>query len=311
MGKKHALNISIVCLLTFLITSCNFPDATVTFPTMSEDPVYTQAAQTIEATLTQGALSSGEQPTQAPIVTDIPSSPEIPTATLIQPTATNSTTPTSILPTSTPSALPTIPIPTLTLTSLPIITSTPSVPMIHATRNTNCRMGPGPEYDVTGFLMIGDLVEVRGRNPTATWWQIQNPDYLTKLCWVWSETTVVSGNLSMIPVITPSPTPTPDTVIITLSSVADPVKYTGPCPVNIDLMGKITTNLPTKVTFRWAANFSYPFTPDNFTFDVPGSQKFYETMTINSSTVGYVRFRVYEPYEVKADRIEIKITCSP
>lgn len=311
MGKKHALNISLVFLLAFLITSCNFPDATMSFPTMSADPVYTQAAQTIEATLTQGALYLSEQTTQAPIEVDLPSSPEIPTATLIQPTATNSAEPTIIIPTSTPEVLPTITIPTLTLTPLPIITSTPSVPMIHATRNTNCRMGPGPEYDVTGFLMIGDRVEVRGRNSAATWWLIQNPDNLTKLCWVWSETTVVSGNLSMIPVITPSPTPTPDTVIITLSSEADPVKYTGPCPVNIDLMGKIKTNLPTKVTFRWAANFSYPFAPNTFTFNVSGSQKFYETMTINSTTVGYVRFRVYEPYEVKADRIEIKITCSP
>jgi len=164
---------------------------------------------------------------------------------------------------------------------------------------------------VVGFLLVGDVMRVYGRTPDALWWYIQNPDDNNGKCWVWNETTIVTGQVNTIPIIAPSLTPTPDQVILTLKSVVDPKNYTGPCPVNIDLEGTIRTNLPTDVTFRWAADFSYPFVPHTFTFDTAGSQSFHETMTISSSTTGYVRFRVYSPYEVKADKVDINITCVP
>lgn len=201
--------------------------------------------------------------------------------------------------------------PVPTDTPIPIAVNTPVIPMIHSTVNTNCRSGPSSDYSVIGFLMVDDRVEVRGRNSNSTWWYIQNPADLSKYCWVWNQTTIVEGNKSIIPVITPIATYTPDIAQITLSSKAVPVNYTGICPVNIVLTAKITTNLPVTVGYSWSSNFDYPFSEGEFIFDVAGKQTFTETMAISSSTTGFVRFKVSTPYLLKGDRIDIVINCIP
>lgn len=282
-------------LIFLLFTACNLPVSNGEPDSAERDRIYTEAAQTIEATLTQGALT--EMFNQ-----------QISTNTPLAEMAASATQ--ALIPTET---VPVFPTDTLipTLTPFPSATSTPLVPIIHSTVNTNCRSGPSASYEVIGYLNVGDRVEVHGKNSDASWWYIQNPDNPAKHCWVWNQTTVVDGNLSLIPVITPAPTPTPDTVVISVSSSAAPVSYTGACPVNIALTGKITTNLPETVTYRWASSFPYAFVAKDIVFSAAGSQTVTETMVISSTTAGYVRFRVYAPYEVKADKIDLVINCTP
>ncbi len=114
-----------------------------------------------------------------------------------------------------------------------------------------------------------------------------------------------------MPVLTPAPTPTPDIALITVDSNAAPLHYTGACPVNIALIGSITTSKPVTVKYQWAANFAYPFAEKEFKFVNAGTQGFNEVMVIGTTTVGYVRFRVNSPYEVKDDRIDLVINCVP
>jgi|WetSurMetagenome_2_1015567.scaffolds.fasta_scaffold35902_3 hypothetical protein len=287
----------IIFIMILFIASCNFPGMSGVQSGLDQNQIFTAAAKTIQTTLTLGALA--ESLNQTLVV----NTPSLQTST---PTSSQAAVP----PSNTPNIMPTD-TPTPSNTPLPLITLTPTEPLIHATVNTNCRLGPGSTYDVVAFLLVGDYVKVYGRNSNNTWWYIQNPDNLAKYCWVWTQSTVVEGNMSIIPVVTPVATVTPSVAVITLSSSASPTSYTGPCPVNIVLTGKIKSSLPVDVTYNWAANFSYPFVAQDFSFDVAGSETFTKTISISSTTVGYVRFRVYSPYEVKADRIDLVINCVP
>jgi len=112
----------------------------------------------------------------------------------------------SQVPTLTP--LPTLS-PTVTLTPTPVFTVTPLIPQISVSVNTNCRVGPGKVYDRVGALLVGEVSEVVGRDPTGNYWYIYNPDQNNGFCWLWGEYATLTGNYIVLPMFTPPPTPTP------------------------------------------------------------------------------------------------------
>ncbi len=176
--------ILISCSL-ILLSGCSLPWSTST-PAPAES-LHTVVAETIIAEITMSA--------QPPTQTSTPISPSA--------TANPTQTPTqSIEPSA--SATPT---PTYTNTPVPP-PPTPTVPMITATINTNCRVGPSKYYDVVGYLLVGQWSQVFGRSVDGFWWYIQNPGYPSSYCWVWGQTTVVSGNTANLPVVAPPPLPT-------------------------------------------------------------------------------------------------------
>jgi uncharacterized protein YgiM (DUF1202 family) len=116
--------------------------------------------------------------------------------------------------------------PTSTFTAMPAFTATPegqSMPItlaplptatlgsatITATMDTNCRAGTSTAFKALGFLTPADRVPVLGRSPDGFWWYIQNPDRPNDACWVWKQTTIVTGDVSTIPIVQPPPTPIP------------------------------------------------------------------------------------------------------
>ncbi len=119
-----------------------------------------------------------------------------PTETVISPTATQTSTPEP---------------PTVTATSSPasLFTNTPSIPVIRVSVDTNCRAGPGQVYDQVGSLMVGEAAEVLASDPTTRYWYVKNPDQPNGYCWLWTEYATLAGNVSVLPVFTPPPTPTP------------------------------------------------------------------------------------------------------
>lgn len=98
--------------------------------------------------------------------------------------------------------------PTVMLSPTPIFTATPAIPLITVSVDTNCRFGPGKVYDFTGALLVGEVAEVYGMDPTGDYWYIRNPD-ADGYCWVWGEYASLVGDPSVLPVYTPPPTPTP------------------------------------------------------------------------------------------------------
>jgi hypothetical protein len=78
-----------------------------------------------------------------------------------------------------------------------------NLPVIIAQVNTNCRAGPNIIYPRLGWLLVGKQSTVYGRNEEQTWWYIANPTRPGEYCWVWGQTTTVSGIQAGVPIITP------------------------------------------------------------------------------------------------------------
>jgi hypothetical protein len=94
--------------------------------------------------------------------------------------------------------------PTITLTP------TPSIPMVRVSEDTNCRSGPGKDFDHKGVLLTGEQAEVVGKNESLDYWIIKNPDS-SGTCWLWGRYATVEGDVSGLPEIESPPTPTPAT----------------------------------------------------------------------------------------------------
>jgi hypothetical protein len=166
-----------VTILVIVSLACGLPSIPVTGPTMDANALGTAIMQTMSVAATQTA--------GAAIPIDI----------------VNSATPTLTLE---PSLTP-----TTTLSPTPLFTNTPLVPLISVSKSTNCRVGPGIAYDRIGALMVGEIAEIVARDPSGGYWYIKNPDKNNGYCWLWGQYATVSGNVGVLPVYTPPPTPTP------------------------------------------------------------------------------------------------------
>jgi hypothetical protein len=93
-------------------------------------------------------------------------------------------------------------------TATPNVTPTPFLPQISVSIPTNCRVGPGNQYEQVGSLLVGETVPVYARDPTSNFWYIQNPDSKNEYCWVWGKYATVTGLTYILPIYTPPPTPT-------------------------------------------------------------------------------------------------------
>ena len=131
-------------------------------------------------------------------------------------------------PSPSPSSTTKTPTVTITLTStftrIPTINTEEMLIPLSATSNpifvldlpSNCREGPGPDYSrsVNATLIVGEKVEILGRNVGNSWYYIYWPKENVR-CWVWNEL----GHLENVPIIevptfTPVPTiPTPPPTI--------------------------------------------------------------------------------------------------
>ena len=73
------------------------------------------------------------------------------------------------------------------------VTPLPQPVLLTVSLATNCRAGPGREYDLLDVLNVGETAQAVGRYPAANYWIIQKP-HGAGLCWLWGEyVTVVGG----------------------------------------------------------------------------------------------------------------------
>ena len=169
-----------IFILSIVALACAMPAITL----QDSGEISTAAAQTVIAGFVEAALSA----------TSIPAMQESALTFTIE----------------TPSLTPTLTTTqTQTSTATLAFTSTPVVPQISVSVPTNCRNGPGKVYQREGALLVGEVAQVYGRDPTGRYWYIRNPDRGSEFCWVWGEYATITGNTSFLPVYTPPPTPTP------------------------------------------------------------------------------------------------------
>jgi hypothetical protein len=182
----------LVVMLLVASIACEFPGRVI----FDTDEISTAAAQTVIASLT------GVAPQET--LSLVSSTPMV-SFTPLPPTATSTITLT----------------PTVTLTFTPVFTATPTIPQLTVSVDTNCRVGPGVIYARVGALLVGEIAEVYGRDPTGKYWFIRNPDSNSNFCWLWGEYATLAGPFQSLPVFTPPPTPTP-TFTATFTSTPTP-----------------------------------------------------------------------------------------
>ncbi len=101
------------------------------------------------------------------------------------------------------------------------LSPTPSVPIVRVSQDTNCRDGPGKDFELLGILNTTEEAEVVGKFPPANYWIIKNPDHAGR-CWLWGQHAQVFGDTSDLPVIKPPPTPTPTETLTPSGDTAPP-----------------------------------------------------------------------------------------
>lgn len=94
--------------------------------------------------------------------------------------------------------------------SLPTVTITPtySLPVLSINENTNCRSGPGEDYEIVTTYISGAKAEIVGKHAKSNYWVVKNHNG-QGTCWIWGEYTTASGSHWTVPTMTPPPTKTP------------------------------------------------------------------------------------------------------
>lgn len=117
---------------------------------------------------------------------------------------------TAIIPSATSTPAPTTGSPaTLTPTNTPLPNVTPTLAGVWLTlpQDTDCRAGPGWAYQRLVTITGGQLVEVMALDPAEDFYFIRDPNNFSQFCWIPLVYTTVTGNLSLLPVITPMVSP--------------------------------------------------------------------------------------------------------
>jgi len=122
----------------------------------------------------------------------------------------------------TPSPASTISTPPITNTNSPLITTTVSpagsstvtitptysVPMLTVQESTNCRTGPGEDYEVIFTYLSGKKLEIVGRYDPGNFWLVKSNESPTGTCWLWGQYVEVAGSYWTVADVTPPPTAT-------------------------------------------------------------------------------------------------------
>jgi hypothetical protein len=183
-AMKIKVAVSLLLVLLLGLSACSLTGLNVPPPAATNTLDPQQIEQAIAATFaaqTQVAVYV-EQTLTAAALANPASTPNLPGAVF----------------TETPSA-----------TFTPSLTTTPNVPMVTVSSETNCRSGPGQVYDKLGVLNPGETTEVVGRTTVANYWLVRNPDNPAQVCWLWGEYATVTGDWQSLPQATQPPTPTP------------------------------------------------------------------------------------------------------
>jgi hypothetical protein len=88
------------------------------------------------------------------------------------------------------------------------ITPTYSVPMLRVLEQTNCRKGPGQDYEVVYTYLSWKELEIVGAYPQEDYWLVKSPESPTGECWLWGGYVEVKGSYWVVSSVTPPPTAT-------------------------------------------------------------------------------------------------------
>lgn len=176
--KKFLLSILLIISLACVVPSFTAPQQPIIIHTETSLPVFTETSL----------------PTSIPTFTYTP--------TLIRATSR------PVTETFTPNPSVTLEDITATISPDSFSTATIESVLIEVSKPTNCRVGPGKDYEIAGTLLVGEKATVLGRDATNQYWYIANPDPGIEYCWVWGEYATFTGANMALPAYTSLPTST-------------------------------------------------------------------------------------------------------
>jgi len=88
------------------------------------------------------------------------------------------------------------------------ITPTFSTPMLTVLESTNCREGPGQDYQVVFTYLENKQLQILGRYDPTNYWLVKSAESGSGSCWLWGEYVEVSGSYWAVPSVTPPATAT-------------------------------------------------------------------------------------------------------
>lgn len=88
------------------------------------------------------------------------------------------------------------------------ITPTFSVPMLTVLEQTNCRTGPGQDYEIVFTYLPNAKLVILGRYDIENYWLVKSDESPTGSCWLWGEFVEVTGSFWVVPSVTPPATAT-------------------------------------------------------------------------------------------------------
>jgi hypothetical protein len=100
------------------------------------------------------------------------------------------------------------PSPTRSPAETATITSTSSVPILTVRESTNCRTGPGENYEIVATYLAGRELEIVGRYEPGDFWLVRSSESSSGTCWIWGEYADVTGSTGDVPSVTPPATAT-------------------------------------------------------------------------------------------------------
>jgi hypothetical protein len=95
----------------------------------------------------------------------------------------------------------------------PQSTPTPASVWVEVRIDTNCRIGPGKDFEMVGALLVGERTRVVQRSTIPDYWVVDNPDNPGRTCYLWGAYATVEGDLGSLPLdVPPTPTPVPASI---------------------------------------------------------------------------------------------------
>ena len=117
-------------------------------------------------------------------------------------------TPATLTSTVSPTVIPATISATVTPGSKATITPTYSAPILTVKEQTNCRKGPGQDYEIVFTYLPGKRLSILGRYDPGNFWLVKSDESPAGQCWLWGEYVEVVGSYWVVPSVTPPPTST-------------------------------------------------------------------------------------------------------
>ncbi len=137
-----------------------------------------------------------------------------------------------------------------------LATPTSSTPMLTVREATNCRAGPGTDYDIVSTYAPGTKFEITGRDESRSFWRVKSDKSPTGSCWMWTGSVDVTGNALAVANVALTSVPTGTSVSATSTTTIATSAPAGPRDLSIVNWNYSCNNGTLTFTVNWKSRLT-------------------------------------------------------